>query len=153
MTDAAGWTTQDLILAAQAVASGAMCGLIWFVQVVHYPLFATTPGDTSAGYAVENQRRTSWVVLPFMLVEMATAAMIAVAPPPGVGPGPAIVGGFVVMAIWASTLFVQMPLHARLARDGHRPPLVDALVRGNWFRTLAWTARAILAVWMLRVAG
>ncbi|MCE9631854.1 MAG: hypothetical protein K8S94_14215 [Planctomycetia bacterium] len=153
MTDAGAWTMHDSILAAQAVASGAMCGLIWFVQVVHYPLFVATTGDPSADYAAENQRRTSWVVLPFMLVEMATAALIVIAPPPGVGRGTAVVGMVLVIAIWASTLLVQMPLHARLARDGHRPPLVDALVRGNWFRTLAWTVRAILAVWMLRVAG
>ena len=153
VTDAVQWTMLDSILAAQAVSSGAMCGLIWFVQVVHYPLFAITTGDDAPGYALENQRRTTWVVLPFMLVEMATAALIAIAPPPGVGRAVAVSGMLLVIAIWASTLVVQMPLHARLAREGHRSQLVAALVRGNWFRTLAWTARAVLAVWMLRVAG
>jgi hypothetical protein len=36
---------EAVVLAAQAVASGAMCGLIWFVQVVHYPLFARVAGE------------------------------------------------------------------------------------------------------------
>ncbi|MFM9057608.1 MAG: hypothetical protein ACKOSQ_00510 [Planctomycetaceae bacterium] len=39
------------LVAAQALASAAMCGVIWFVQVVHYPLFARRIGrhDRDAG--------------------------------------------------------------------------------------------------------
>jgi len=54
----------DAILAAQALTSSAMCGLIWFVQLVHYPLFARVGTDDAANHAAENQRRTSWVVVP-----------------------------------------------------------------------------------------
>jgi len=31
--------------------------------------------------------------------------------------------------------------------------VVAALVRSNWPRTVLWTARALLAVWMLRAGG
>jgi hypothetical protein len=143
----------ELILLAQAVASGAMAGLIWFVQVVHYPLFAAITGERSRDHAVENQRRTGPVVIPFMAVEMATAVAIAVWPPAGVGRGLALVGLGLVAVAWLSTFLVQVPLHARLAREGHAPEAVAALVRSNWIRTAAWTARAILAAWMLRAAA
>ena len=33
-------TTGHIILAAHAASTLAMTGLIWFVQIVHYPLFA-----------------------------------------------------------------------------------------------------------------
>ena len=33
------------------------------------------------------------------------------------------------------------------------PALVAALVRSNWPRTVLWTARALLAAWMLRAGG
>jgi hypothetical protein len=144
---------EAVVLAAQAVASGAMCGLIWFVQVVHYPLFARITGDASGEHADENQRRTSWVVVPFMLVEAATAAAIAIAPPAGVGREAALVGVVLILALWISTAAVQVPLHARLSREGHQRAVVDALVRSNWFRTAAWTARAVLAAWMIRAAA
>ena len=75
------------LLVAQAVASGMMAGIIWFVQVVHYPLFAAVPG-ADGGYARENQARTARVVLPPMLVEAAAAAWLAVDPPAAVGRGP-----------------------------------------------------------------
>lgn len=146
-----GVSLAALVLAAQALASAAMCGVIWFVQVVHYPLFTGVDAARAADHAVENQRRTSRVVLPFMLVEAATALAIAVAPPPSVGREAAFAGLVLVLLLWASTLVVQVPLHARLARDGHSPDVVSALVRTNWLRTVGWTARAILALWMVSV--
>ncbi|MBU6222732.1 MAG: hypothetical protein KGR24_08285 [Planctomycetes bacterium] len=147
-----GVSLAEVVLLAQSIASGAMCGLIWFVQIVHYPLFAAITGAGSREHATENQRRTSPVVIPFMAVELATAVAVAVWPPTGVGRGPASVGLALVAVIWLSTFFVQVPLHGRLAREGHSAAVVGSLVRSNWIRTIAWTARAILAAWMLRVA-
>ena len=146
-------TVDDFVLAAQALASSAMCGLIWFVQAVHYPLFARTDAAHSSEYADENQRRTAPVVIPPMLVEAASAAIIAINPPPTIGRPAALSGLAIVAALWLSTLLVQMPLHARLKQEGHSPATVAALVHTNWARTMLWTARAILAIWMLHAAG
>lgn len=144
-------TFTTALLLIQAVASGAMCGIIWFVQAVHYPLFARVGGDERA-FALENQRRTGGVVIPFMFLEGATAAALAWAPPPGVSPLIAGAGLVAVVMLWLFTAFVQMPLHARLAHEGHAPDAVGRLVRSNWWRTMLWTLRAVLAAWMLHVA-
>jgi hypothetical protein len=146
-------TPLTALLVAQAVASGMMAGIIWFVQAVHYPLFTAAAPTGGGDYARENQRRTARVVLPPMLVEAAAAAWLAVAPPPAIGGGLSLVGLAMVGLLWASTLAVQVPLHGRLARDGHTAATVATLVRSNWPRTLVWTARAVLAAWMLAVAG
>jgi hypothetical protein len=146
-------TLTDVILGAQVLSSAAMCGLIWFVQVVHYPLFARTDTAHSPDYADENQRRTAPVVLPPMLIEAATATLIALSPPPAIGRPVALAGLAMVAALWVSTLLVQMPLHARLKHDGHTQSTVAALVQTNWVRTVLWSARALLAIWMLHVAG
>ncbi|MGB8852531.1 MAG: hypothetical protein WCC69_03085 [Pirellulales bacterium] len=146
-------TLTEFLLAAQVIASAAMCGLIWFVQVVHYPLFARIEGEVSRAFADDNQARTGRVVIPFMLVEGVTAAVIAWAPPPGVPRWLALAGLMLVIAIWLSTALVQMPLHARLAREGHAADTVATLVRSNWPRTLLWSLRAALAAWMLAAAS
>ena len=75
-------TATDVILIAQAIASAAMCGIIWFVQLSHYPSFDLV-GDDGRAFARENQRRTASVVVPFMLVEAVTAALLAWSPPAG----------------------------------------------------------------------
>lgn len=143
---------QHLILVAQLSASAFMAGVIWLVQLAHYPLFAVVEGDHSTGRFRANQRRTAAVVMPPMLVEGITAALVALAPPPGVGRPVALTGLALVGLLWLSTALVQMPLHERLGRDGHDPATIARLVRGNWVRTIAWTARAALAAWMLHAA-
>jgi hypothetical protein len=143
---------QHLILVAQLSASAFMAGVIWLVQLAHYPLFAVVEGDHSTGRFRANQRRTATVVMPPMLVEGITAALVALAPPPGVGRPAALAGLALVGLLWLSTALVQMPLHERLGRDGHDPATIARLVRGNWVRTIAWTARAALAAWMLHAA-
>jgi hypothetical protein len=47
--------------------------------------------------------------------------------------------------IWASTAWIQVPLHRRLA-VAPDPAAVERLVRTNWIRTGAWTLRAPLAL-------
>lgn len=54
-----------------------------------------------------------------------------------------------VAVIWASTHRLQVPEHARLLA-GRDDAVIHRLVRGNWFRTVAWTALGAIALAMLR---
>jgi hypothetical protein len=146
-------TIDQILLSVQAIASSAMCGLIWFVQVVHYPLFGLVGGEPSKAFAHAHQDRTARVVIPFMLAEGAAAFFLAAWPPAGVPRPVAILGAAIVVVIWLSTAALQIPLHRRLASEGHAAETVAALVRSNWLRTALWSLRAALAVWMLRMAG
>jgi hypothetical protein len=53
-----------------------------------------------------------------------------------------------VLLIWAVTFFISVPFHNRLAQ-GFDYISIDGLVRTNWLRTLAWTARLALLSYML----
>jgi hypothetical protein len=46
------------------------------------------------------------------------------------------------------TFFISVPFHNRLAQ-GFDYIAIDGLVRTNWLRTLAWTARLTLLGFML----
>ena len=50
-----------------------------------------------------------------------------------------------LLVVWGSTTFVQVPLHGRLAR-GLDATALRRLVLTNWIRTAAWTLRAGLLV-------
>ena len=66
-----------LIASAHAGTTLFMTGLIWFVQVVHYPLLRRLPASEVAPYAQEHARRTGWVVGPVMLAELGLALALA----------------------------------------------------------------------------
>ena len=125
------------------VATVFMVGLIWFVQVVHYPLFNRISGDASIQYAAEHQRRTAWVVGLPMLVEGITTLWLFFDPINGrLLP---LLGGLVLLKIHLSTIFLQIPLHKKLSQ-GYEREVVRKLVATNWIRTIGWTIRAAIAV-------
>ena len=63
----------SLLLLLNAAATLFMTGLIWFVQVVHYPLFGSVGDGGFDRYAALHARRTTWVVGPPMLLELVTS--------------------------------------------------------------------------------
>ena len=69
-------TALTVILAVHAVSTLALTGLIWFVQVVHYPLMGAVPPTHFVHYERQHTRRTTWVVAPLMLAEAFTAATL-----------------------------------------------------------------------------
>lgn len=136
------------VLLLHLAATLCMVGLIWFVQVVHYPLFARVGTSQFAAYEQAHTRRTGWVVGPPMLVELATGMSLLWVRPAGVPLTQAVAGVALLAVVWISTRFVQVPCHQRLSRafdsGVHR-----RLVSTNWARTGAWSLRGFLVVWMV----
>lgn len=128
---------------AQAMSTWFLTGLIWTIQVVHYPLFARVGADTFVDYERAHVSKISLVVIPPMLLELATA-IFWLAQPGGLGSdAERWVGAALLGIVWGSTFLLQVPEHDRLGRGLDRAA-VRRLVRSNWVRTLAWTARAAL---------
>jgi len=139
------------LLAVHAAATLMLAGLVWFVQLVHYPLMATLRPDQLPTYAVAHAVRTGWVVVPLMLAEAATAALIVWLRPAGVPAWSGLLGAALLMVIWLMTGWVQVPLHRTLQAQGGSSR-VETLVASNWLRTGAWSARSVLALLMLILA-
>ena len=119
-----------------------MTGLIWVVQLVHYPLMKWVPPEQFEAFEKSHQRRISTIVAPAMLAEMGTAALLVylASDRPLV-----IVNLALLIGIWVSTAFVQMPLHRKL-EQGFDAAVLDRLVRTNWIRTALWSGRAALLI-------
>ena len=136
------------MLLAHAAVTWFLVGLIWTVQVVHYPLFAEIGEDRRLGYQAQHMRRITWVVGPTMLAELGLAAALVLRPPPGADPVLAAWGLGLLLVIWLSTALLQGPAHGRLAARSSERDLV-LLVRSNWIRTILWTVRGGLALALL----
>ena len=129
----------------QVVATLFMTGLIWFVQIVHYPLFKEVGSAAFVRYARHHATLTGYVVGGPMLFELATA-LTGLAPslrPTFVSTVNAIESAVLVLLLWLATGLLQVPLHARFAEARDRAG-IDRLVRSNWIRTVLWSARSAL---------
>ncbi len=125
-----------------------MTGLIWFVQIVHYPLFAQISAERFAAYQQRNIRSTTAVASGPMLVEAATGVLLLWQRPAGLASWELGLGLVLLAAAWGSTWRLQVPRHRRLAA-GFDARCHRQLVVTNWIRTVAWSGRAGIILWVL----
>jgi len=138
----------DLILLANFVATCVMTGVIWFVQWVHYPLLASVPVDRAIDIATDHQRRTGQVLAIPMAVEGFTTLGLLIIRPESVPIFWPWFGAVLLAVALGSTVFVSVPLHAKMATN----PTADVgrrLVVTNWPRTIAWSLRAVVCSVMI----
>jgi len=129
---------------AQLMTGLIMTGLIWTVQLVVYPAFLHFSPEAFPNAHAAHSRRIGLIVGPLLLTEWsATIAWLT------------LFGGSLthtqcgivacVVIAFLSTFLIQVPLHHRLSR-GWDERTIRMLVRTNWIRTLAWTAKGFLAL-------
>ena len=122
-----------------------MMAVIWFVQIVHYPLFKLVPYNERVMYAQKHQQWISWIVMPAMLIECLSLFFLKtyyLYDPTW------ILSVLCLVIIWASTFFLQVPCHQKLISDP-KDPIIKKLVNTNWIRTVFWTIKSILAYQLL----
>jgi hypothetical protein len=139
------------LLLAHAAATLFMVGVIWFVQLVHYPLFARVGRPGFAAYSGSHTRLTGLVVGPPMLLEAATAVALVVWIPPGISVPLVWAGLILVAGIWLSTAFLQSPRHTTLGR-GFDPSAHRFLVTSNWLCTVLWSLHGLVVLCILSEA-
>ncbi|GAB4363246.1 MAG: hypothetical protein OHK0021_07170 [Bryobacter sp.] len=119
-----------------------MTGLIWFVQVVHYPLFDRVGPQNFALYSRDHAARTVFVTAPIMLLELALSGWLLLERPRDVPPVWLWSLAAMNLALFASTFLLQVPLHEKL-QSGYSRDAIQALVASNWIRTLLWSLRSV----------
>ena len=124
-----------------------MAGVIWVIQVVHYPAFDAIergPDDSAwVAYGERHRASISFVVGPFMAIEGATGIWIVISPPGDVSRVLPLVALALMGVAYGVTAFVSVPHHERLARCFDTDALLS-LIRTNWWRTAAWTLRGVV---------
>lgn len=136
------------ILLANVVSTLFMVGLIWMVQVVHYPLFDDIGEENYVRYQQRHQSNITYIVAPVMLFELATAILLLFFPVAGIDKSLVYIGIGLVILVWLSTALVQVPCHEKLVK-GFNQSAYHWLVNSNWIRTVAWSARGVIVVMML----
>ncbi len=137
-----------MLVIGHLVSTVALVGIIWTVQVVHYPLMAHVGEEHFVGYASAHAPRMAAVVMIPWTVQGVTTAGLLLLRPDGVST--ALLGAVAVAALTpvVVTVVASVPAHRQLA-SGFQPAVHRRLVRTNWLRTAAWTAHLPLAVTVL----
>jgi hypothetical protein len=137
----------SLLVLVHLAATLILVGLIWTIQVVHYPLMSMVGSEAFASYHSAHSTQITLLVGPLMVVELLTAIALVSSPPEGVKTWACWLGLALVALIWFSTALLQVPAHNQLSQ-GFQADVHRWLVSSNWIRTLAWTARGALLLYL-----
>jgi hypothetical protein len=130
--------THELLLLHAAI-TWALAGLIWTIQIVHYPLFEQVGEGSFVTYHARHMWLITWVAGPLMLAEVGSAVLLLFL---GERPPLFCLSLVPLLAIWGSTFIHQVRLHDKLTNGFHRET-IRRLNFTNWIRTIGWTLRAV----------
>lgn len=139
---------EKFALTAHISSTFMMTGIIWLIQLVHYPLFKFVGKEKYSEFHIAHMNWITPIVAPTMIVELLTAIYLVVNPPENVDTKILWFGATLVAVVWASTFFLQVPLHEKLAQ-GFDSETHAALVNTNWIRTIGWTFRGAIVCYFV----
>ena len=129
------------MLILHLIATSVMVGVIWVIQLVHYPSFHFVELKQYTAFQRFHMARIFYVVIPAMLTELFTLILIVISMDKI--DTLVVVSAILLIFIWLMTAVFFSGVHQKLTL-GYDQTVVDKLVKLNWGRTLLWTMRLLL---------
>ena len=131
----------NFVLLGHLIFTSIMTGVIWVIQIVHYPSFHFIEKELYTAFQKFHMNKISIIVMPIMLAELITGIMLFLDKS---SKSPFLIISFVILVlIWLITGVFFSKAHNELM-TGYQELVVNQLVVMNWIRTLLWTLRLLL---------
>jgi hypothetical protein len=127
------------ILVIHLMATAFMTGLIWLIQIVHYPSFSYVESSRFQEFEAFHTKRITPIVAPMMLLELITLVILVFQSFDIL----LLASALTLIGVWLVTFFISIPCHSKLHR-GADEKIIKKLVSSNWYRTIFWSIRTIL---------
>lgn len=137
----------NLFFLINSAATLFMAGLIWLIQLVHYPSFHFVDQSNFKEFHLFHSTRISFVIIPVMILEIVTSGILW-------WNYSAFdinsIGFYLVILIWIATAGFSVPNHNKLG-NGKNTETINSLVNTNWVRTILWSIKAVLTIYLLSI--
>ena len=138
------FNTRNLFI-IHLLATAYMVGVIWIIQVIHYPLFEKVGRDQFISYELSHLEKTSLVIALPMILEILSFIGLLIVDSNLRASSLIQTGGLCLLLIWPVTFFISVPQHNILSH-GFNQQVLDKLILTNWIRTSLWSIRLILLI-------
>ena len=136
----------NFVLLGHLIFTSIMTGVIWVIQIVHYPSFHFIEKELYTAFQKFHMNKISIIVIPIMLAELITGMMLFLDKS---SKSPFLIISFVILVlIWLITGVFFSKAHNELIA-GYQELVVNQLVAMNWIRTLLWTLRLLLLTYFV----
>jgi hypothetical protein len=138
------WSPREMLI-AHSVFTWCLVGLIWTIQVVHYPLFPKVGREQFRTYHESHMLLVTLLVGPLVVGESTSAAWMLWK---GLRSLAFLCSLPLMIICWTSTFLLQVPHHAKLSQ-GFDENAYRGLLKTNWIRTICWSLRGLLTASLL----
>mgnify|MGYP001229975560 FL=1 len=125
------------------LSTSLMVGIIWVIQLLHYPTFHFIKESDYVEFQHFHMQRISFIVVPAMILELLSAFMLVYY----IRSNLLNLGLIILLVIWLITFVFFTKLHQSLL-EGYDKIIVDKLVQINWSRTILWSLRLIILIYI-----
>ena len=137
---------EQSMLAIHLVLASIMVGVIWVIQLVHYPSFRFTDREKYVSFQIFHMRNISFIVVPVMILEILSGLLLVLYH--SNHESLLRISFILLLIIWLVTALLFAQIHQKLSK-GYDETLVRKLVSLNWIRTLLWTIRSCIITYCL----
>ena len=141
-------TSDYYLFMIHLVSTSFMVGVIWIVQLVHYPTFLFIDEQKSYDFQKFHMSRISYIVMPAMTTELFSGIYIYIYSNMAIDSNLFLLALTILIINWVITALVFVKMHNKLLIN-YKIEIISLLVKWNWLRTLLWSVRLIL---LLRMA-
>ena len=133
----------EILSEVHFLSTSLMVGIIWVIQLLHYPAFNFIKESDYVEFQHFHMQRISFIVVPVMILELFSAFMLVYY----VRSNLLILCLIILLFIWLITFVFFTKLHQSLL-GGYDKIIVDKLVQINWSRTVLWSLRLIILIYV-----
>tara|TARA_B100001250_G_C19518196_1_gene664786 strand:+ start:323 stop:760 length:438 start_codon:yes stop_codon:yes gene_type:complete len=123
-------------------ATSMMVGVIWVIQLVHYPSFHYIDRNRYELFQDFHMRNISRIVFPLMSAELITGILLIQSPIFGYSNKLFFISMILLALIWFLTATLFISIHKNLSK-GFNKNIINKLVNLNWLRTILWSLRIV----------
>lgn len=123
-------------------------GLIWTIQLVHYPGFLHIGKSSHHAYHDFHMKAITPLVGTSMLVELAASVALLFFANQLTSNVLLWISLILLGGIWLHTALIAVPLHGKLSAN-FTLETANQLVATNWWRTLMWSLRAGILTYLI----
>jgi len=121
-----------------------MTGIIWIIQIVHYPSFNFICQKQFKNFEIFHTKSISYIVGPIMITELMSGLYFVIFLNNINTLN--IINLILLVGIWISTALISVPLHNKLTSNGYNSNNIHSLILTNWIRTILWTIRTAISM-------
>ena len=125
------------------LSTSLMVGIIWVIQLLHYPTFHFIKQSDYVEFQHFHMQRISFIVVPVMIIELLSGFMLVYYFRSNLF----ILCLTILLVIWLITFVFFTKLHQSLL-GGYDKIIVKKLVQINWSRTVLWSLRLIILIYI-----